>query len=266
MRCLTRARPNLPTIAVVALLSLAGIATANRAIRDNTINSRDIKDNQVNTRDVRNNSLTTRDVRDNQINTRDLRNGAIRGVDVHDGSLSTADLSPAAAAYAGSAVLFDPRAHDQDSDGNGVPDDPKGTVPGHVCCLTWKQGPVEVDDVVPVSADPLPGAASGRNWRSVTLDPGAYVVQTTGYAREAGAATDGVASRLFLGGHALPDGATYPMYPVSPGGLPVSHSHSTAIEVGEGTPAERKLVQRVTAIEGKAEFSDNMLIWEVTPR
>jgi hypothetical protein len=79
-RLLTRARPSVLTIAVVALLPLAGVATANRAIRNNSTNTRDIKDNQVNARDPRNNSLNTRDVRNNQINNaRDVRNGALRG-------------------------------------------------------------------------------------------------------------------------------------------------------------------------------------------
>ncbi len=263
---LTRARPKVLTISVVALLSLAGIATANRSIRNNTINTRDIKDNQVNSKDVRNGSLTTRDVHDNQINTRDVRNGAIRGIDVHDGSLSLKDLEPSAAAYAGTATLFDPRAHDQDSDGNGAVDNPEGSVPGHVCCLTWAQGPVQIDEVAGASPTPIPSPGAGRYWRSVVLDPGAYVIQTTGYSQEVDASTEGVASRLFLGGHALPDGATYSFFPDSPSGLPVSYTRTTAIEVGKGSPPQRQLVQRVVSIAGRAKLSDNMLIWKVTPR
>lgn len=262
---LSRARPSLLTITAVAVISLAGIATANRAIRNNSINTRDIKDNQVNTKDLRNNSLTTRDVHNNQINTRDLRDGAIRGVDVHDGSLGIEELTPSAARYAGTANLFDPRSHDQDSDGNGTVDDPGGTVPGHVCCLTWKQGPIVVTDISASSPDPIPTVTSGDYWRSVILDPGAYVIQTTGSALEVDGSTDGVATRLFLGGHPLPDGASYALYPDTPGGLPVSHTNTTAIEVGAGSPADRQLVQRISSIEGKSRFSDNMLIWEVTP-
>jgi len=265
-RLLTRARPSVLTIAVVALLSLAGVATANRAIRNNSINTRDIKDNQVNTRDLRNNSLNTRDVRNNQINTRDVRNGALRGEDVHDGSLSMEDLSPSAVAYAGTAVLFDPRAHDQDSDGNGAVDNPAGTVPGHVCCLPWNQGPSQIDAVSSPSPDPIPNLNAGQQWRSVTLEPGSYVIQSTGYSTESAVATEGVAGRLFLGGRALADGAGYAFFPASSSGLPASSSHTTAIEVGDGSAADRQLVQRVASIEGKAEFGDNMLIWEVTPR
>ena len=243
---LIRARRNIVAIAAIALLCLAGVATANRAIRDNTINTRDIKNNQV--------------------NTRDLRDGAIRGVDVRDGSLGVNDLSPAVVSYAGTTTLFDPRAHDQDSDGNGAIDDPAGTVAGHVCCLSWKQGPVDVEPVAVAPADPIPGSADGRPWRSVTLDPGSYVLQSTGYALEGSAKTAGVASRLFLGGRQIAD-LGYAFYPATATALPpVSYTHTTTIEVGTGSAGDRLLTQRVASIEGKAAFSDNLLIWEVTPR
>jgi hypothetical protein len=250
-------------IAGAAVLSVAGIATANRAIRDNTINSRDIKNNQVNTRDLRDGSITTRDIRDNQINTRDLRDGALRGADVHDGSLGIEELDPNAVAYAGRSALFDPRSHDQDSDGNGAVDNPEGTVPGHVCCLSWALGPKQIDEVVPPSADPIPTAADGREWRSVTLDPGAYVVQTSGYA-QGPAPSEGVASRLFLGGKPLAGG--YGFRPASSSAMPVTQSQTTAFEVAPGAPGERRLTNRIVSIAGVASFADNLLIWEVTPR
>jgi hypothetical protein len=43
----------------------------------------------------------------------------------------------------------------------------------------------------------------------VTLEPGSYVIQSTGYSTEGAVATEGVASRLFLGGRALADSAGY---------------------------------------------------------
>ncbi len=244
------ARPHVLTIAIVAVLSIAGIAAANRSIRDNTINTRDIKDNQVNSKDVRNGSLTTRDIRDNQVNTRDVRDGALRGSDVHDGSLGLEDLSAAAVDYAGTATLFDPRAHDQDSDGNGAVDDPSGTVPGHVCCLSWAQGPALIDPVTAPSSDPIPSLNDGRGWRSVVLDPGAYVIQSTGYAEKAGEATAGVASRLFLGGKPLSDAGGYAFFPASTSGLPLSVSHTTAIEVGGGL-GRRPPVGRASHLAGR---------------
>jgi hypothetical protein len=253
-------------LAAVALISLAGVAMANRSIRDNTVNTRDIKDNQVNTRDVRNGSLTTRDIRDNQVNTRDLRDGAIRGVDIHDGSVELEDLGAGALALAGTATLLDPRAHDQDSDGNGVVDNPQGSIPGHVCCLSWQQGPAEVSESVASSANPIPGPGAGRAWRTVTLDPGAYVLQTTGHAEKPAGATGGIASRLFLGGKPLDDAGGYSSYPAAEAGLPVSVSHATAFEVGQGPAADRQLTQRVVSLDAPASFSDNLLIWEVTPR
>ncbi len=266
-RLLTGARPHVITIAIVAVISVAGIATANQAIRNNTVNTRDIKDNQVNTRDLRNNSLTTRDIRDNQVNTRDLRDGALRGVDVHDGSLGLEKMSPAAIEYAGTASLLDPRAHDQDSDGNGAVDNPAGSVAGHACCISWSQGPTNVEQSTPSSADPIPNVGSGRQWRSVVLDPGSYVVESSGSAEEGGVATAGIASRLFLGGKPLRDGDGYTSYPAgAAAGLPPTVSRTTVIEVGEGSAVDRQLIQRVTSLEGEARFSDNLLIWEVTPR
>ena len=99
----------------------------------------------------------------------------------------------------------------------------------------------------------------------MALDPGGYVIQSTGYAQEGSAASAGVASRLFLGGRPIP-GIGYAFFPAGASALPTSHSHTTAIEVAAGTPAERQLTQRVVSIEGRAMFSDNLLIWEVSPR
>ena len=244
-----RARPSIVGIALVAVLSIAGIATANRTIRDNTVNTRDIKDNQVNTKDLRNGSITTRDLRDNQVNTRDLRDGAIRGVDVRDGSLELADLSAEANSLAGSAVLFDPRTH-----GTGA------------CCLSWPRGPETIAAAVAASADPLPGASDGQAWRSAVLDPGTYLVQTTGSAAKAGAGAEAAATRLFIGGQPAGDGGGYAFFPVSETGFPVSYSTATAIEVGAGSEDQRRLVQRVVSLGGAASLRDNLLIWRVTPR
>jgi hypothetical protein len=261
-----RARASVLPLTAVAVISIASVAGANRGIRDNTINTRDIKDNQVNTKDLRNGSLTTRDVHDNQINTRDIRDDALRGADIHDGSIGLGELTPSAMSYAGTATLFDPRAHDQDSDGNGAVDNPTGTVPGQVCCLTWAQGPTEIAEDVPNSADPIPAVGDGRYWRSVVLEPGAYVLQATGSAQKSAGAATGVATRLFLGGKPLADGGGYAAYPASEGGLPVSTSRTTAFEVGQGSAADRQLVERVVSLDGDATFGDNLLIWEVTPR
>lgn len=246
---LRRARPGIVGIALVAVLSIAGIATANRSIRDNTINTRDIKDNQVNTKDLRNGSITTRDLRDNQVNTRDLRDGSIRGVDVHDGSLELADLSAEAAAVAGSAVLFDPRSH-----GTGS------------CCPSWPRGPEAVEPDVPPSADPIPNTSSGLAWRSAVLDPGTYLVQTTGTASKAAGGAEAAATRLFLGGQPAGDGGGYAFFPVSEAGFPVSQSTATVIEVGNGNDDQRRLEQRAISLGGDASLRDNLLVWRVTPR
>jgi hypothetical protein len=186
-RLLTVARPSVLAVTIAVVLSLVGSALANRAIRDNTVNTRDIKDNQVNTRDIRNGTITTRDIRDNQVNTRDIRDGSIRGSDVHPGSLGASDLDSSTAALIGTTTLLDPRAHDQDSNGDGTVDNPSGTVAGHACCLSWSQGPTELSDVAGSATEPIPNASSGHTWRDVVLDPGAYVIETTAYAE--GAAT-----------------------------------------------------------------------------
>lgn len=258
-RLLTKTRPTVTGIAVVAVLSLVGTATANRMIRDGSINTRDIKDNQVNTRDLRNNSITTRDIRDNQVNTRDLRDGAIRGVDVHDGSLEPRDLEPATAALLGTATLIDPRAHDQDPGSDGG-------VAGHACCISWTTGPAQVSEVASSAANPIPGAGSGQAWRSVVLEPGAYVLQSTAYADKGEAGAEGVATRLFLGGSPLIDGGGYSFVPVSSSGLPEARSTSTAIEVPAGSPAQRQLVERAISLGNSVKLADNFLIWKVTPR
>lgn len=246
---LSKARPSVAGIALVAILSIAGIATANKAIRDGSINTRDIKDNQVNTRDLRNGTITTRDVRDNQINTRDLRDGSVRGIDVRDGSIELTDLSPKANALAGSAALFDPRAHGASG-----------------CCLSWARGPETIAETAPAGPDPIPDAGSGLAWRSAVLDPGTYVVQTTGQASKAGPATVAAATRLFLGGQPLGDGGGYLFYPVSEAGFPVSQSSATVIEVGAGSEDQRRLMQRAVSLGDHAGFSDNLLVWSVTPR
>lgn len=245
----TRTRPTIVGIALVAILSIAGIATANRAIRDNTITTRDIKNNQVNTRDLRDGTITTRDLRDNQVNTRDLRDSAVRGQDVRDGSLELADLSAEASALAGSATLFDPRAHGASG-----------------CCLSWARGPETIAATVAPTDDPLPGPGDGSAWRSAVLDPGTYVVQTTGRAGKVGAAAEAAATRLFLGGRPAGDGGGYVFFPISAAGYPVSQSSATVIQVEPGTEAQRQLVQRAISLGDPASLSDNLLIWRATPR
>lgn len=244
-----RARSSVAGIALVAVLAIASVATANRSIRDNTINTRDIKDNQVNTRDLRNGSATTRDIRDNQINTRDLRDGAIRGVDVHDGSLGLADLSPEASGLVGSATLFDPRAHGASG-----------------CCLSWARGPEAVVAVTPASGDPIPGPGDGQAWRSAVLDPGTYVVQATAEARKADAGAEAVATRLFLGGKPAGDRDGYLFAPVAQAAYPISASSATVIQVGAGDEAQRRLTQQAVSLGGMATLEDDLLIWRVTPR
>lgn len=246
---LSKARPSIAGIALVAILSIAGIATANKTIRDGSINTRDIKDNQVNTRDLRNGTITTRDVRDNQLNTHDVRDGAIRGIDVHDGSIELADLSAEAGSLTGTATLFDPRAH-----GAGG------------CCLSWARGPETVAAAVPGSGDPIPGSGDGQGWRSAVLDPGTYIVQTTGQAAKTGAAAEGAATRLFLGGQPTGDRGGYVFFPVSAGSFPLAQSSSTVIQVSAGTDAQRQLVQRAISLGDPASLEDNLLIWKVTPR
>lgn len=248
-RFIARSRTTIAGLALIAVLSIAGIATANRMIPDGTINTRDIKDNQVNTRDIRNGTITTRDIRDNQVNTRDLRDGAIRGVDVHDGTLELADLSPEVGAIAGTATLFDPRAHGASG-----------------CCLSWARGPETIGGAIPASADPLPNQGSGQAWREAVLDPGTYLLQTTGTARKAAAGSEGIATRIFLGGQPVGDGGGYVFFPVSEGGLPDAESSATVIVVGAGEPARRQLTQRVVSLGGDTSFNDNLLVWKVTPR
>lgn len=265
-RLLTSASPSLAAIVVVALLSIVGSALANRAIRDNTVNTRDIKDNQVNTRDIRNGTITTRDIRDNQVNTRDIRDGSIRGVDVHPGSLGASDLDSSAAALIGTATLLDPRAHDQDSNGDGAVDNPSGTVAGHACCLAWSQGPTELSEVAGPAADPIPSATSGRAWRDVVLDPGAYLVETTAYAEKAGEGAEAAVTRLFLGGVPLGGQSGYDFVPVPAGSFPVSHAEATALEVPSGSPDQRRLVERAGSIGGATKLGDNFMIVKVTPR
>jgi hypothetical protein len=245
---LLRARPTVVGITVVAVLSIAGIATANRAIPDNSINTRDIKDNQVNTRDLRNGTITTRDVRDNQINTKDLRDGAIRGVDVHDGAIEPVDLSAETNALLNAGVLFDARAH------------------GGSCCLSWPRGPQAIAAAVPSSADPIPKSGDGEAWRTAVLDPGTYLVQTTGQARKAGNGAEAAATRLFVGGQPAGDGGGYVFFPVSESAYPVSHSSATVIEVGNGNEDQRRLVQRVISLGGPVSLNDNLLVSKVTPR
>jgi hypothetical protein len=228
-RFIARSRTTIVGLALIAVLSIAGIAAANRMIPDGTINTRDIKDNQV--------------------NTRDLRNGAIRGVDVHDGTLGLADLSPELAAATATATLFDPRAH-----GAGG------------CCLSWARGPETLGGAIPASSDPLPNQGSGQSWREAVLDPGTYLLQTTGTARKAGTGSEGIATRIFLGGQPVGDGGGYVFFPVSEGGLPDSESSATVIEVGTGEPAQRQLAQRAVALGGDTSFNDNLLVWKVTPR
>lgn len=245
---LVRARPSVVGIALVAILSIAGIATANRSIPDNTINTRDIKDNQVNTKDLRNGTITTRDVRDNQINTKDLRDSSIRGIDVRDGSIEPIDLSAEANALAAAGVLLDARAH------------------GGSCCLSWPRGPQAIAAAVPSSADPIPNAGSGEAWRSAVLDPGTYLVQTTGQARKADGDTEAAATRLFLGGQPAGDGGGYVFFPVSESSFPISHTSATVIEVGAGNEDQRRLVQRAISLGGPASLNDNLLVWRVAPR
>jgi hypothetical protein len=248
-RLFARARPSVIGLAAIAVLSLVGSAVANQAIRDNSINTRDIKDNQVNTRDLRNGTITTRDVRDNQINTRDLRDGALRGVDIHDGSIERADLSSEVSGLLGAGSLYDPRAHGEDNN------------------LSWAKGPAAISAVVPKgTADPLPSVFHGQAWRVVVLDPGTYVVQTTAYASDAVAGSEGVASRLFFAGKPLVDGTGYGLAPATGGPLSTPASMSTVLEVPAGQPAARQLVERVAAVGGVSTFRDDFLIAKVAPR
>ncbi len=246
-RLLATIRPSLLALVAIAAISLAGTALANRAIRDNSINTRDIKDNQVNSRDVRNNSLTTRDIRDNQVNTRDLRDGALRGVDVHDGSLGLADLEPGAVAELGRARLFDPRAH-------GV---------GGTCCLSWPQGPSEIGEVAASASDPIPNPGSGRAWREIVLDPGAYAIEANAYAQAAAAGSEAAVTRFFLGGHPVGLGGGYSYLPAESGPIPVPHSASIYVEVPNGSADRRRLVERVASLAAAARLADELLIWEV---
>jgi hypothetical protein len=227
-RLLTRARPSVIGLALIAVLSLAGTAIANRAIRDNTINTRDIKDNQV--------------------NTRDLRDGAIRGVDIHAGSVGISSLAPDVAAEVGTATLFDPRAHRQDDD------------------LSWARGPAAISESVSPSSDPLPGPTSGQAWRDVILDPGTYLVETTGYASEGASGSEGVATRLFLGGKPLAGGVGYGLAPLSSGPLPSPSSSSAVIDVPAGDATARQLVERVVGVGGAATFADDFVVLKVSPR
>jgi hypothetical protein len=274
---LAQARPSILGIAAVALLSLVASAMANRAIRDNTINTRDIKDNQVNTRDLRNNSANSRDIRDNQVNTRDIRNGSVSTIDlrdgsvtskaVRDGSLAPGDLSEETVALAQTSTVFDPRRHDQDDNGDGAVDNPAGAVPGHACCLSWSQGPTLVPNVAVSASDPVPSPSSGQDWRSVVLDPGAYVLQTTAYAEQVEAGGEAIATRLFLGGQPVADGAGgYALIPASSSQIPAPSSRSVAIEVPVGTAAQRQLIQRAVSIGAPVRFADNFLILKTTPR
>ncbi len=247
-RLLSRNRTSLIGIALVAVLALVATATANRMIRDNTINSRDIRDNQVNTRDLRDGSITTRDIRDNQINSRDLRDGSIHGVDIGDGSIEAQDLSAGVASGLATTTLFDPRAHNTGA-----------------CCLDWQLGPTAVGQVAPSASDPLPSTTSGDGWRSAVLEPGAYVVQTTAYVEKGAAEAKGVATRLFLGGNPVGVGGGYSFVPVSGSGLPETRTTSTAIQVPQGTPGQRELTERVISLGAAAKLSDNLLIWKVSP-
>ena len=188
-------------------------------------------DNQVNTRDLRNGTITTRDVRDNQLNTKDLRDGAIRGVDVHDGAIEPVDLSAEANALLNAGVLFDARAH------------------GGSCCISWPRGSQAIAAAVPSSADPIPKSTDGEAWRTAILDPGTYLVQTTGQARKAGG-----------------DGGGYVFFPVSESAYPVSHSSATVVEVGNGNEDQRRLVQRAISLGGPVSLNDNLLVRKVTPR
>lgn len=226
-RLLGGVRPSMLAVAIVAALALTGTAAANRMIRDNTINTRDIKNNQV--------------------NTRDLRDGAIRGVDVHDGSLGAADLAPQVTAQLGTAALLDPRARNLDDD------------------LAWNLGPRLIGQVASSPSDPIPNTAGGEGWRDAVLDPGTYVIQTTAYAAAGGTGTEGVATRLFLGGAPVGVGGGYNLSPVSAGGLPEARTTATAIQVPQGTPAQRQLIERVISLGAPAQFSDDFLIWKVSP-
>jgi hypothetical protein len=264
-RLLLAARPSLLAITVAAVLSIVGSALANQAIRDNTINTRDIKDNQVNTRDIRNGTITTRDIRDNQVNTRDIRDGSIRGVDVHPGALDVSDLDSSTAALVGTATLLDPRAHDQDNNGDGAVDNPSGTVAGHACCLSWSQGPTELSEVAASASDPIPSTTSGHAWRDVVLDPGAYVIETTAYAEGVGADAEAAVTRLFLGGTPLGEHGGYDFVPAA-GGFPISYTQTTAFEVSSGSVDQRRLLERATSIGGTTKLGDDFLILRVTPR
>ncbi|HEY7255060.1 MAG TPA: hypothetical protein VH476_00125 [Solirubrobacterales bacterium] len=256
----------MPAIAIAAVLSIVGSALANGAIRDNTVNTRDIKDNQVNTRDIRNDTITTRDIRDNQVNTRDIRDGSVRGVDVHPGSLGVSDLNSSTAALVGTATLLDPRAHDQDDNGDGAVDNPSGTVAGHACCLDWSQGPTELSEVAASASDPIPSATSGHGWRDVVLDPGAYVVETTAVAEGAEAGAEAAVTRLFLGGAPVGANRGYHFLPVAAAGFPASSTQTTAFEVPSGSVDQRRLLERATSIGGATKLGDDLLILRVTPR
>jgi hypothetical protein len=246
---LARTRASLIGLTVIAVLSLVGTAVANRAIRDNTINTRDIKDNQVNSLDVRDGSLTTRDIRDNQVNTRDLRDGAIRGVDIHDGTVGLAKLSPGAASEAAATTLVDPRSHGQDDD------------------ASWALGPAAITEVASSASDPLPTATSGQAWRDIVLDPGAYLVQTSGYASSGGKkGAEGVAARLFFAGKPLADGTGYGLFPVSATQLPTPTSFSTIVLVPAGEASNRHLTERVAAVGEAATFTDDIAITAVNPK
>lgn len=265
-RFLMTTKSSLPAIVVAAVLSIVGTALANGAIRNNTINTRDIKDNQVNARDIRNGSITTRDIRDNQVNTRDVRDGSIRGVDVHSGSLDASDLDSASAALLGAATLLDPRAHDQDRNGDGAVDNPSGTVAGHACCLSWSQGPTELSEASGSASDPIPSAGSGRPWRDAVLEPGAYVVETTASAEEAGSGSEAAVTRLFLGGAPVGGQRGYGYVPVAAGGLPASHTQTTAFEVPPGSVDQRRLVERAASLGGPTRLEDDFLVLKVAPR
>jgi|GEM_PF-2573095 len=265
-RLLTAARPSVLAVTIAVVLSLVGSALANRAIRDNTVNTRDIKDNQVNTRDIRNNAITTRDIRDNQVNTRDIRDGSIRGSDVHPGSLGASDLDSSTTALIGTTTLLDPRAHDQDGNGDGAVDNPSGTVAGHACCLSWSQGPTELSEVAGSASDPIPNASSGHAWRDVVLDPGAYVIETTAYAEAAAGGAEAAVTRLFLGGAPVGERGGYDFVPVPAGGFPVSHTEATALEVPSGSPDQRRLVERATSIGGATKLGDDFLVLKAAPR
>jgi hypothetical protein len=245
---LNRARPTVLGLAVIAVLSLAGTAFANRSIRDNTINTRDIKDNQVNSRDIRDNSITTRDIRDNQVNTSDVRDGAIRGIDVHDGSIGIADLSSEVVSLAATATLVDPRAQQQSG------------------YASWAKGPVALTDLAASAADPLPSPSSGQAWRDIVLEPGTYLVLGSAAAGEGASAAEGVATRLFLDGKPLADGTGYTMVPVSTTALATPTTSTTVVSVPPGDASARHLIERVAAVGGVAKLSDDLAVVALTPR